>query len=401
MSKVTDAISDIAEIDNKQDLLVSGTNIKTVNGSSVLGSGDLDLGAYSIGDILYTKSNETPNGFIKADGSVYFQSTYPDLFSVVGLLPTVSECTVWTYRDSPSFTSSIPLYGFAYGNNVYVAVGSGVIYSSTNLGTWTSRSHGFGGADIKGVYFIDGAFLACGESSIMARSTDGITWSNVTASVSGVQSIAYGNGKYIGVSNTTSIATSTNGTSWTATSNVFTVGKKKIIFNNGLFLTVGTGTNIMTSTDGVTWTSRSSGLPSGDIYSIAYGNGKYVAVANTGNITTSADGVTWTANTNRVFNGSGNTMFDIIFANGLFLAGGGGGIVAKSRNGTHWLVETSTHGTTRTVNTVYFGGGYYFLGSSAGTIFTATQSYNTTTQFAVPFESGDVYSSSTAYIKCF
>jgi hypothetical protein len=43
MSKVTDAISDIAEIDNKQDLLVSGTNIKTVNGTSLLGSGDISI----------------------------------------------------------------------------------------------------------------------------------------------------------------------------------------------------------------------------------------------------------------------------------------------------------------------------------------------------------------------
>lgn len=30
-------------IDRKQDLLVSGQNIKTINGQSILGSGDIDI----------------------------------------------------------------------------------------------------------------------------------------------------------------------------------------------------------------------------------------------------------------------------------------------------------------------------------------------------------------------
>ena len=34
-------------LDGKQDTLVSGTNIKTINGTSVLGSGDLAVGCGS------------------------------------------------------------------------------------------------------------------------------------------------------------------------------------------------------------------------------------------------------------------------------------------------------------------------------------------------------------------
>jgi len=37
-------------IDAKQDALVSGTNIKTINGASVLGSGNLVVGGVSDGD---------------------------------------------------------------------------------------------------------------------------------------------------------------------------------------------------------------------------------------------------------------------------------------------------------------------------------------------------------------
>ncbi len=40
-----EVISKINElVDDKQDTLVSGTNIKTVNGNSLLGSGNIDVG---------------------------------------------------------------------------------------------------------------------------------------------------------------------------------------------------------------------------------------------------------------------------------------------------------------------------------------------------------------------
>ena len=37
--------------DAKQDLLVSGTNIKTINGTSLLGSGELEVATYSTTDL--------------------------------------------------------------------------------------------------------------------------------------------------------------------------------------------------------------------------------------------------------------------------------------------------------------------------------------------------------------
>lgn len=46
------------ELSTKQESLVSGTNIKTINGASVLGSGDIDLSTlsgYGITD-AYTKT---------------------------------------------------------------------------------------------------------------------------------------------------------------------------------------------------------------------------------------------------------------------------------------------------------------------------------------------------------
>ena len=43
-----------AAISGKQDTLVSGTNIKTINGQSVLGSGDIEIGSTSTNSSIYT-----------------------------------------------------------------------------------------------------------------------------------------------------------------------------------------------------------------------------------------------------------------------------------------------------------------------------------------------------------
>ena len=46
-------------LDAKQDALVSGTNIKTINGNSLLGSGDLSINSVTWGNITGTLSNQT------------------------------------------------------------------------------------------------------------------------------------------------------------------------------------------------------------------------------------------------------------------------------------------------------------------------------------------------------
>lgn len=45
-----------AQLNSKQDTLVSGTNIKTINGNSILGSGDITVGGSSVDDTLSTTS---------------------------------------------------------------------------------------------------------------------------------------------------------------------------------------------------------------------------------------------------------------------------------------------------------------------------------------------------------
>ena len=60
--KITELINTVNELDiNKQDTLISGTNIKTINGSSVLGNGNLTVTA-DTNDCVHKTGDETISG---------------------------------------------------------------------------------------------------------------------------------------------------------------------------------------------------------------------------------------------------------------------------------------------------------------------------------------------------
>ena len=75
----------------------------------------------------------------------------------------------------------------------------------------------------------------------------------------------YGNGKYVAVSNSNTFAYSTDGITWTETSNGLSdKAWTSICYGNGKYVTVDYGSNTFAySTDGITWTETSNGLNSG------------------------------------------------------------------------------------------------------------------------------------------
>lgn len=78
--------SDITNWTGKQDALVSGTNIKTINSTSLLGSGDINVGGEKlpIGSIKLYAGNTIPDGYLFCDGQAVSRTTYADLFTVIG-----------------------------------------------------------------------------------------------------------------------------------------------------------------------------------------------------------------------------------------------------------------------------------------------------------------------------
>lgn len=69
--KITELINAVNELDtNKQDTLISGTNIKTINGSNVLGNGDLTITA-DTNDCVHKTGNETITGVKTFNSEIY------------------------------------------------------------------------------------------------------------------------------------------------------------------------------------------------------------------------------------------------------------------------------------------------------------------------------------------
>jgi hypothetical protein len=160
-----------------------------------------------------------------------------------------------------------------------------------------------------------------GTQPIMAYSTDGLMWTDITNTPFPMDSdlsnysrdvyIAYSNGKFVAVGSGGNIAYSTNGVNW---SSATITGEKpyggeyrwrSITYGNGRFVAGGKG--IAYSDDGVNWTSIPDGTKDnetsavGFAYGIAYGGDRFVAVGNSGGVypdsrmSYSIDGIHWTA----------------------------------------------------------------------------------------------------------
>lgn len=255
-----------------QDTLVSGTTIKTINGTPLLGSGDIVVvtespSPYEVGDLLLTNRTLTAPAWLPADGAIYSQSGYAALYAEVGLLPSVSTNMSALVRVSAtgSWTASAAqgtkavLVSDGPSTAASYSTDSGATWTASTLPTannWTAVSFGATGHVMATV---TGATVA-------AYSTDsGATWASRTTPV-GFKFIIYVGGLWIGIpaTSTASYYTSPSGDngSWTtrtlpaAPTNSF---YEAVAQNGTAVLCPGDYHGwVLTSTDGITWTQRTT-----------------------------------------------------------------------------------------------------------------------------------------------
>ena len=102
-----------------QTPLVSGANIKTINGASILGSGDIAVESFSTGDIIFSTQDLSAPDWLRADGSAYLQASYPDLYAEVGLLMQLPLPKLSNPADLPTSNG----YGVAFSpDGTYMSV---------------------------------------------------------------------------------------------------------------------------------------------------------------------------------------------------------------------------------------------------------------------------------------
>lgn len=141
-------------------------------------------------------------------------------------------------------------------------------------------------------------FVAVAEDNKISWSSDGISWTastNVGTSHHGVRWVSNIN-LFLAGSDVASngIIYSSDGISWTATT--ADVGKcEEIAYNDNIIVSVGLN-GIMTSTDGLAWTNRTA---TGSYHAVGWSpqRGYFMAGAVSGEYATSSDGIIWSYNT--------------------------------------------------------------------------------------------------------
>lgn len=205
----------------------------------------------------------------------------------------------WTAGSGLTFAAS----KIAYGNGKFVAVGSGnpskIAYSSDGI-TWTNSTSFTYDYNWTGVAYGNGIWVAVSKiktgslsSNTFATSTDGVTWEmrNTLPVTSTWATVSYGPAGFIAVSNSpspnsTQVIRSTDGITWADLGTINRSGIGDSVYGDGYYVILnGTG-SIAYSTDGVAWTINNNISPisstPGSTASIAYGNGVFVVSGGAG-----------------------------------------------------------------------------------------------------------------------
>ena len=273
---------------------------------------------------VYANNVEDSLAFYIEDNSGIGYITFPMPDRSFGdeLLNTLWDCKVIWRSDAPDRDFNVTVegeYREEYVNEINWNQGT-----MPSIETWSSVCYG------------NGKYVAVTDSTTMAYSTDGITWTQGTMpSTQQWRSVCYGNDKFVTVAESSNImAYSTDGISWIRGTMPINTFWQSVCYGNGKYVAISYATNVMAySTDGISWTQGT--MPSRQSwYSVCYGNGKYVAAGgNTTTMAYSTDGITWTQGTMPI-----NTFWQsVCYGNGKFVAvARGTNIMAYSTDGINW-----------------------------------------------------------------
>ena len=285
-------------------------------------------GAYSTDGTNWTRVSLTPyyNQALLTMG--YGAGKFVGAYNGTRDVTTSPDGITWTLHSNAIPASSY-LYPHQYDDNC-LAYGGGrfvlldrtnaLTYISTDGVTWANGSVGGGAVgslpqihpitgqnlDYVGIKFGSGRFitwgglLSGGASNLIAYSSDGVTWDNV--SLSGGYAVPFrfatdNNGTWVGLPNThghdnVALRSTDNGSTWSNVSLISSNSGYYPVYADGRFVAVpysisgGLG-NIIVSTDGSSWSNSATllssipnNLDTNGFFDIAYGGGVIVAVGD-------------------------------------------------------------------------------------------------------------------------
>jgi hypothetical protein len=213
---------------------------------------------------------------------------------------------LWSTISSPSL-NNVYVVSLGYAKDYFITAenNSAVSYKSTNGITWTNVSglpggQGAGSTRVKEVNKI--AFIV-GNSGVFSFSTDTVTWT--TSSTSGGSGNIYGisyakilNQDVYLIGSESGMHRSTNLINWVTTSSSIAsvTPSGSLEYFNNRFIAIGTGTRqLKISTNGTNWTTTTLSGSATSIYGPFIGQNKLLVSDNANNIHISTDAINWTA----------------------------------------------------------------------------------------------------------
>lgn len=242
------------------------------------------------------------------------------------LLRSTDSGATWATSNP---TGGVPMYTITHGNGLFVAAGSGVVYTSPDGITWTSAGIGSTSTFSASAYGA-GKFVIAGSGYALFTSSDGVTW---TASGTGMTPpqgysapyrLAYGAGRFVVTDVAGNMYTSADASQWTPGPNGSPVRSFAYGPTTG-FVGVGGSGIVWHSIDGLTWSTGTTGITA-TLQDVAYGNSQYVAVGSGGTVLVSEDAVTWTP---RAVDNQAS-LSTVRFTGKSFVAMGGSGAIVVS-----------------------------------------------------------------------
>jgi hypothetical protein len=159
---------------------------------------------------------------------------------------------------------------------------------------------------------------------------------------------------------------------------------------SGQFIVVGANGNLATSANGTSWTAQTSGFGSTNIEDVAVGAGLVAIAGDSGKLATASTSnlTTWTLRTS----GFGTTgINDIRFSNSLWVASGGSGKLATATNPTGtWTLNASSGLPSDSLRDLRAIGSSWGLVSQGNSIWSTTNPAGTWTNVGSPSGSGNV-----------